>query len=688
MRNVFVSAILSLSVACIASAQTPVDLKSVFDADAILETGGAGIGEPLTADGVRLDASMLPEEYSDGAIYTTPDGSAQFKFAELKKASLDSVIVNGQTIDVPDGSYSSLDLALISVDGSYGNPFTPIEFRYTDGTKDSQRLGPVPGWMASPTAYDNTIFRFTDDSQVKNIVSFSTNFGEDDTMHVFQEKGNGNSGGNRFVDGTGYVLYLLEGLQDVTNATLGITVGNNFVVSIATEYNDPDFSTTEGYTVLANSMELYDGYEHRALGNLKQYQFDVSPYLAKKTGDLFILFTDATTSNGWGPYIQNINLFTGTPKVFEETLQPAIDFSKATVYAKFLTNGGADEKPYLYDNSGSGPSNRGHRFADGNGSITYRFDLPDNVEVANLTVDMANNFVVSLSGPSDVVRYHAMTVGSNEKDYLIDDGGSTLGGDYRFADRNSYIVYQFDLPDDVTTAYATIHVGNQFVIEAAAGTDGEFAVEKDWVAESGQETTDNSNLNYYTINISNYLANNPQKIVRIRFSDGIPTNGWGPYVKSAVIVNKEGSGETEFRELLKSIDMYAEDIHNEYNKDYFTFELASILSNNPSKEFYIKFTDESTGDGWGPGIFWMAVYSGEIGIQSDGYVFGELNTTAGEPANRSVNLLHRRYAVNSGKTLNEIGLPAQPAAEDDKVYLFAATLNAGGTPVSNWMLHE
>ena len=81
-------------------------------------------------------------------------------------------------------------------------------------------------------------------------------------------------------------------------------------------------------------------------------------------------------------------------------MEPVVDTSEANVYAMFQTNGGEDESPYLYDNSGSGPSNRDHRFADGAGSITYRFDLPDDVTDAQLTVDMANNFVVSLGGPT------------------------------------------------------------------------------------------------------------------------------------------------------------------------------------------------------------------------------------------------------------------------------------------------
>ena len=141
------------------------------------------------------------------------------------------------------------------------------------------------------------------------------------------------------------------------------------------------------------------------------------------------------------------------------------------------------EKPFLFDNSASGPSNRGHRFADANQSLTYRFDLPDTVTNANLVVDMANNFVVSLSGESLPLNYfNVATVSPEEANYLVDAGGSSAGSDFPFADGNAYMIYQFDLPDDVTKAFANVRVGNEFVIEAAAGAEGEFQVEKDWVA--------------------------------------------------------------------------------------------------------------------------------------------------------------------------------------------------------------
>ncbi|MBN2326097.1 MAG: hypothetical protein JXR73_03010 [Candidatus Omnitrophica bacterium] len=690
MKNLFVTFFSVCFVASMAAAQAPIDLSAHFDADAVLESGGAGVGAPLDDDGRRVDAGTLPANYAEGSLNTTQDGRASFQFAALLEESLDAMAINGQTVDVPDGAYGSIDLALMSAPGGFGNPFGEIEFRYADGSSDAVRLGPVGGWFSSPSANDNIFYNYLDDTQLDYIVSFDTNFGDDDLFYLVMEKGNGNSGGTRFIDGTGYALYILEDLEGITEATLGVTVGNNFVISIATEFWDPEYSTTEGYTVLANSMDLYDGFEHRALGNLKQYTFDVSPFLAENTGELWILFTDATPSNGWGPFLQNISLFTGSTMTFEETLEAPVDASNATVYAMFQTDGGEAEKDYLYDNSASGPSNRGHRFADGAGSLTYRFDLPDDASDAKLTIDMANNFIVSLSGPSDVVRYAAMSVGSaDENDYLIDDGGSIPGGDFRFADLQTYMIYQFDLPDDIDSAIAQVHVGNEFVIEVASGAGGDFQVEMDWVAESGEETHDNSNLDFYSIDLSPYLIDNSSNIVQIRLSDGVPADGWGPYLKSIVIVNQEGSSDEDtFVEVMNSMEMYGADIHNESNKQYYTIDLSSVLENNPNKEVFVKFTDASTGDGWGPGVFWMAVYSGEIDIQSDRLVFNDLKTTMGDPDIFGVNMLHRRYALDPGKTLSEIVFPSQPVTDDSSVYLMAATLNDGGTSVGDWMLHQ
>ena len=78
--------------------------------------------------------------------------------------------------------------------------------------------------------------------------------------------------------------------------------------------------------------------------------------------------------------------------------------------------------------------------------------------------------------------------------------------------------------DRLTPAFARVQVGNQFVIAAAAGAAGEYAILRDYVAETGNEIRDNSNLDFYTVDLSTFLVNNPTKVVRIRLSDGVPAD--------------------------------------------------------------------------------------------------------------------------------------------------------------------
>jgi len=125
------------------------------------------------------------------------------------------------------------------------------------------------------------------------------------------------------------------------------------------------------------------------------------------------------------------------------------------------------------------------------------------------------------------------------------------------------------------------------------------------------------------------------------------------------------------------------DVQNELNKAYYTIDLTPVLTtDNPNKEVYVKFTDGSTGDGWGPGIFWMAVYSGPITLLSDQRVFDGLKAMNAEPQAFGLNLLHRRYTLDSAKTLEQIILPARSGLEANTTYLLAATLNPAAAEVA------
>ncbi|MBZ0258549.1 hypothetical protein K8I31_20950, partial [bacterium] len=622
----------------------------------------------------------------DGQATTTMDGRTSFMFAPLLTEAYDAMSIDGQVLDVEDGNFGSIDLSLLSAPGSMGDPFRTINFVYSDGTTDSKRLGPVAGWQTSPSAYDNIFMSYTDDTAVEIIDGFDT-LTDEELDYLLQDRGTNSNGSGRFIDGTGFALYVFDVAADLQDAKLGITMGNNFEVSIATSYNDPEASLTDGYTAIANSMDMFDGVDHHGLGNLGFYEFDISEFLAEGTQEIYVLITDASPNDGWGPDVRNVQIFRGVVQQFEETLGvEATPVGDSVIYAQFQTDGNDTEAEYLYDNSASGPSNRGHRFADGAGFLTYMFDFPDDVDNAKLTVDMANNFIVGLSGPTDQVRYVQVTPGaSNENDYLFDNSAN-LSGSHRFADGSATMTYRFDLDNNLTTAYALVNVGNQFIVEIA-GADQNFDIVQDWVGDTGEEPRDNSNLATYSYNLSSYLSGNAENVVYIRLSDGQPADGWGADLYGISIVNQEDSGDVQFETVLNSMDMFGEDVHNEYNKAYYTIDLASKLADNPNKQVFVRFTDGSTGDGWGPGIFWMAAYTGDIEFETDRNVFDGLQSTSATPVNINAGLNYRRYALDASKTLTEIQLPTQSLATENVVYLLGATLNPSDSDVSNWSMY-
>jgi hypothetical protein len=670
------------------------DLHTLFDTDVFLASpADPGLGSGLDADGNRVDATTLPLSYLDGTPIATLDGRTTFKFGNFKTPStLDGAVINAQTISVPAGNYSSLDLALLDAPNAFGWPFGSIVFNYADGSKNTNRFGPVAGWINSPALFDHAILSATDNSGITFLASFATTGGPDEAPYLYEDASSGVNGQRRFCDASAYVVYQIPVSTSLAHAILGITVGNDFVISVATSFtadNDPaNFQyRTNGWTTLANSETIY-GVEEKDLSNLKEYTFDVSPQLADQTGYIYILFTDATPSDGWGPFIEQIRLLSGgTPTYYTQRIDPVMNTSGVTVYAMFDV-GTTNETPYLYNNSGSGPDNRGHRYADGGGTITYKFSLPTNTTNAKLTMDLENNFTVGLRGPADpVITYASFTpYTAGESNYIVDISCCTgNSGGNRFMDGNNYVVYQFTLPAGTSNALATMQIGNGFLVQVRSGTNG------DWTTVlTNYSTVQLGDPNYptfaggwppgfQTVNLAPYLTNNPTETFQIWIGDSTPTDGWGGYLMSLAIVNH---AELGFNPVLNSQTMFGLDEHNELNKGYYTVDLSSVLSNNPTKEVYMQLGDASPADGWGGGIFWMAAYSGIIDIQSDRRVFNGLqNTPDGQAVliYGGLDLLDRRYALDPSKTLSSIVLPAKPTdpgTTNSIVYLLAATLSA------------
>jgi len=665
------------------AASPHIDLGTLFDTDVFLESGGVGVGTGLDANGNRVDSTTLPANYVDGVPIATQDGRTSFKFGNLQGAStLDGATINGQTINVASGNYSSLDLALLAAPNTFGWPFGSIVFNYADGSHDTNLFKPVAGWLNSPTLYDHSIFSDVDNSAVTTIASFPTDWSDTEAAFIYVDSGTGNAGPWRFVDGNLYVVYRIPIPTSTTQGTLGITVGNDFVISVATSFtpdNDPaNFEfRTNGWTTLANSSTIYGHSEHNQ-ANLKEYTFDASALLAEGTGELYILLTDATPNDGWGPYIQQIRLYTGTPVYFSQRLDPVVNTSGATVYAMFDV-GTTNETPYLYDNNGSGPSNRGHRYADGGGTITYKFAFPTNTTDAKLTMDLANNFLVSMHGSTDpvvtdpVVTYASFTpTTDSETNFLFDTDSSNAAPGHRFMDGNSYVIYQFTLPVEATNAIAHMKLGNGYLVQMRAGDAGDWTMELSNYLHTAEA--------YVDVDVSKYLSQSTSNTFQVWIGDTTPEDGWGGNLFAMSVINHKE--ELGFQPVLNCQEIFGFDDHNEYTKGYYTIDLSSVLTNNPTKEVFVQIGDASTSDGWGGGIFWMAAYSGNIDIRSDRRVFDGLkNTPSGEPTLNygGLDFLDRQYTLNPSKTLSSIVLPAQPAGASttsSMVYLLAASLSA------------
>ncbi|HZC26797.1 MAG TPA: hypothetical protein VE287_07225, partial [Actinopolymorphaceae bacterium] len=129
-----------------------------------------------------------------------------------------------------------------------------------------------------------------------------------------------------------------------------------------------------GYTTLGK----VDAHVHDA-SNRKVYDFDLSAKLGGAA--VWVRFDDAFTDDGWGPAVTQVTVH-----------------ADGAVLADF--NPGSDaEVPFLFDADNSqvsaGPPQ--HRFADNGRYFVYKFDPPAGTQALTLSVDMWNEYTVSVT---------------------------------------------------------------------------------------------------------------------------------------------------------------------------------------------------------------------------------------------------------------------------------------------------
>ena len=662
------------------AADVHVDLSGQFDRDAFV-TGGVGLGDPLDEDGNYLDAATLPGDYVDGVPYGTVDGFTTFLYGQLMGDALDSLRVSSQDIAVPAGSYQQLHMALLS-DVYLMDLSQALTLNYADGTSEEIQFGPLADMTGTPARFFDSRFVWVDDSDVTELVSIRTK--ENDEEYIVEATGSAASGpfDFHFVDATSVLEYEFDLPDDLADATVGIDMQNNFVVNITT-----DFGGT--YTEVLNSFEMF-GEDIHSGSNRGVFEVDLTPFLAQADGNVIgIRFTDGSEVDGWGPAIWTVNIFSGQTITYDDEPLTEIDASNATIFADFRTDGGAAEAEYLIDDQSVAPTGANHRFADGGGFVVYGFDLPDDVTDAQASINMEADFVLSVATQRDLTTHIDFVAGGEDAEYIFEDNGSVGRPTDRFVDAGGILVYLFDLADDLTEARLEIDMQNNFLVSV---DKNEFAA--NGVLNSmdmfGEDVHNGSNRGVYTVDLTEYLADNPLNEIFVVFEDGSTADGWGPDIMRIAI--KSGV-EGEYVETLSARDISAGTVapyaaQSGNNKAYYTVDLAPFLENNAGNNIFLRFTDATTTDGWGPGLFRVIVHSGEIVPQIDNLAMPGIVPTGGLPDNSypwGTNLMRRGFPVNPDKSLSSITLPE--LRDDWDVFLLAATLEGESTPVSDWSIY-
>ncbi len=592
---------------------------------------------------------------------------------------------------VPPGKYNRLHLGLLATDGDMADLSRNLQLKYTDGSSQSVQLGPVADWFNSPMAYADAIESFDDRSTVQEYVNITPNVNDVDTNgdllpFVITCTGSGLNklADSRFMDGTAQLIYELTIPPELTQATLGIDMWNNFVVSLS-----KDGGAT--WEEVLNSFNIY-GIDYHSGGNRKVYTVDLATWLADNpTHTIQVLFADGSTGDGWGPQVFNVVVYTGEIVNYTKRHTTVIDTSKATVFADFLTDGGAQEKNYLLDESSTAPSGQGHRFADGNGYIIYEVKLPAGTLNAKVAMNINGNFVVS-AGPGggeetliSIVPNVDDVAGGVLKPFVLEATGSALESrpNSRFMDGTSVLVYELSLPSDLIDASLKIDMHNNFVVGLMKETEYDFTEVLNSQTIYGTDIHDGSNRQVYEVDLAPWLEDNPDRKVQVRFTDGTTGDGWGPQVWKVLVTQGQPFSLTEVitAKGVTENSLVPYSGSGGQNKAYYIIDLSPYLAESSSATVRIKLTDGTPGDGWGPGIYRMLVFDGTLGIRTDGASIAGLQPTGGLPATayaNGANIVRREYALDDSKTLESFTLPTLVPSLGSKLYLMAATLESGG----------
>lgn len=191
-------------------------------------------------------------------------------------------------------------------------------------------------------------------------VSFTPNNTDRETIYMYEDFRSALDNGYRCADEDGYWIYRFDLADDAEQAILTMDISGDYAVELSKDGMN--------WSAAANAQ-----------GNPNRITIDsdVSGWLAgNPSKTIYVKFSDATPQDGGGPVLYGLTLSTAITQV------------------SMLTPSYLDSQFLVYN---TGAIDNGHRYADEDRQLIYKFNLTNHVSEATLTMDLAGNYVVDIS---------------------------------------------------------------------------------------------------------------------------------------------------------------------------------------------------------------------------------------------------------------------------------------------------
>ena len=514
----------------------------IYVCNAISFVPGSAVEEGyfLESSGVTNVNTETGDRYADETGYFT----YKIKLESGKKfdtAVLDVLIRNEYKISISFDNITYYELAssVARVDfapASWDIPEFIAEFENNKGTMYIKFEDSVPedGFGASLKEF-NLYYTTADyegptgDEPEKVEISF-TPATYDETPYLYEEQGSGTaSGTKRWADENNYFVYKLTLGEKIVTAKLNVVIENQGKIEISLD------GTT--WVQIANAVEENANGESKYYSNVTK-SIDLTPYLADNAGTIYVRFSDADTTNGFGGALYSfaVDAMVVKPITIHKHTVVTLEAVAATCTSKGLTEGKTcsecgqtlveQKETEMLDHNWEWHIDK---------EPTYTETGLKHQECKDCDAVQANDTEIPALKPEETLEVVGTTITfvpttADEAPYLHSESGSGNGGTHRWADGNAYYIYKFTLGEEIISATLNLTVQNDTKIEVSV--DGTIWVQ---VANSVEENA-NGIGRYFdnvttTIVLDSYLEGNTGTIY-VRFSDAKPDDGFGCDLKN------------------------------------------------------------------------------------------------------------------------------------------------------------